>query len=232
MIALIPPAGHGARFGGEQPKHYAAHRGPTVIDHTLDRITRCPGVERTRVALAADDPGTVVRGWAQVETVIGGADRARSVLALLDAVADLPPVSWVLVHDAARPCVTVADVLRLRDAVLQSDADGGILATRVRDTVKRVDTAGHVVQTVPRDDLWGAATPQLFRLGPLRDAVHGALVDGVAVTDEASAMEWAGHRVRVVAGRDDNIKVTRPGDLSLAASILEQQADEPAGGAP
>lgn len=226
VVALIPAAGHGARFGSEYPKQYAPLHGATVLDCTLQRIRACPAVCRIVLALSADDPNLAQPPWPDVDLVVGGTDRAQSVLAMLNRLSDESGNTWVAVHDAARPCLRPDDFSALIAAVSSTSACGGILASRVRETVKRVDPANHVQATVPREDLWLAATPQLFRLDDLRAALESALEAGVPVTDEASAMEWAGHPVLVVEGQDDNIKITRPADLGLAASILEYQQHE------
>ncbi|MEM6987473.1 MAG: 2-C-methyl-D-erythritol 4-phosphate cytidylyltransferase [Pseudomonadota bacterium] len=223
IIALIPAAGLGARFNPDQPKQHVELRGATVVEQSVKRVQACSRVVRTVVALAADDPRLGEPGWAGVETLVGGSTRAETVLNMLDALSGVSPLHWVMVHDAARPCVRASDIDALIDGVLAAGSDGGILATRVRDTVKRVGADRRITQTVPRDDLWCAATPQVFRLGALREAMHAARRAEIAVTDEASAMEFAGHDIIVVEGRDDNLKITRPDDLALALSILERQ---------
>lgn len=226
IVALIPAAGIGRRVGGEQPKQYRTLADKPLLLHTLERVQSSAVVDRVVVALAPNDPHFAALGIDGIETVAGGRTRAESVLSMLDAQRDTPPDAWVLVHDAARPCVHPQDIEALVAAVTSSGLDGGLLATRVRDTVKRAHADGTVASTVPRDPLWLAATPQMFRLGGLRAALRRALAAGADVTDEASAMEWAGCTVMLVEGRDDNIKVTRPADLLLAASILEAQHRE------
>ena len=159
----------------------------------------------------------------RVQRVVGGAERPESVLRLLDALAErVPEEEWVLVHDAVRPCVRSADIDRLIDCLADHPA-GGLLGTPVRDTIKRADPAGRVEATVAREGLWHALTPQMFRLGALRQALAGALAAGVLVTDEAAAMEWAGWRPELVEGTADNLKITRPEDLALAAFYLARQ---------
>jgi 2-C-methyl-D-erythritol 4-phosphate cytidylyltransferase len=132
---------------------------------------------------------------------------------------------WVLVHDAARPCVTVEDLQHLIET-LADDPVGGLLGVPVADTVKRVDDQDRVEETVSREGLWRALTPQMFRLGSLQKALRGAAARGLHVTDDASAMELAGFRPRMVAGSEQNIKVTRPQDLELAAVYLKQQESQ------
>jgi 2-C-methyl-D-erythritol 4-phosphate cytidylyltransferase len=158
-----------------------------------------------------------------VRVTAGGSERAHSVLRALDSLAaEAADEDWVLVHDAARPCLTNEDIDKLVETV-SDDAVGGVLGVRVLDTIKHVDASGRVDSTVPRDGLWRAFTPQMFRLGPLRRALADAVDEGILVTDEASAMELGGCRPRMVEGRPDNIKVTRPADLPLAAFYLRQQ---------
>lgn len=222
--AIIPAAGVGRRFGAGIPKQYLEVAGRPLLAHVLDRLLEAHGVSAIVLATAAGDdrwcdlvppePPLPIIGAA------GGATRAESVLAALDAVAyKAGPDDWALVHDAARPCLSATDLRRLLMAVA-GDAVGGLLATPVVDTLKRADDAGRVAATVCRNGLWRALTPQMFRFGLLRDALRRALADGFEITDEASAMEHAGHCPLLVAGGAENIKVTRPADLALAETIL------------
>jgi 2-C-methyl-D-erythritol 4-phosphate cytidylyltransferase len=145
------------------------------------------------------------------------------VLNALDALAgQASPDDWVLVHDAARPCLRLGDLERLIGE-LELDPVGGLLGVAVRDTMKRADGAARVIATVDRSDLWHAYTPQMFRLGVVAAALREAIASGALVTDEAAAMERLGHRPRLVEGHGDNIKITRPEDLPLARFHLEQQ---------
>ena len=155
-----------------------------------------------------------------VKRVVGGAERANSVLNALQVI-DAEQYPWVLVHDAARPLVQQQDILQLLQRCLAAN-QGGILAFRVRDTMKRGER--YVSETVDREHLWHALTPQFFPTALLKAALRDAISQGVAVTDEASAMEWAGHNVLLVEGRSDNIKITQPADLALAAFYLEQSS--------
>jgi 2-C-methyl-D-erythritol 4-phosphate cytidylyltransferase len=225
LFAIVPAAGVGRRMGGEVPKQYLALGGQSVLEHTLARIAGQPGIVRVIVPVAAHDvrfatltlPPTCV-------AVTGGAERCHSVLAGLDALAgEAADDDWVLVHDAARPCVRGADIARMV-AELESNAVGGILAVPVRDTLKRCAADGRIEATVSRDGLWQAQTPQMFRFRLLREAIEAALAGGELVTDEAQAVERAGHVPRVVAGHGDNLKITQPEDLDLAARILAAQA--------
>jgi 2-C-methyl-D-erythritol 4-phosphate cytidylyltransferase len=155
--------------------------------------------------------------------VSGGAERCDSVINALRGLAGRADAGdWVLVHDAARPCVRLTDIDRLVEQVT-AGAEGGLLGCAVHDTMKRSDEAGIVTETVDRTGLWHAFTPQMFRHGALLDGLTRALAAGVRVTDEASAMEWAGVRPIMVAGHSDNLKITRPEDLALADYLLSRQ---------
>lgn len=204
-------------MGGEQPKQYLPLAGRSLIEHALAPLLAAPWIEGVMVVLPLHDTRFAqlpVARDPRVKTASGGATRAASVLAGLRAIAAIAGDSGsVLVHDAARPCVTRDELERLRDAS-RGDA-GGLLALPMSDTVKRAE-GEHSASTLDRRDLWRAQTPQLFRLGALRAAMEQALARGIEVTDEASAMEAAGHRPRLVRGRESNIKVTWPGDLPLA----------------
>ena len=222
--AVVPAAGSGRRMGSELPKQYLALAGRTVLEHTLARLGEVAAIARIVVALAADDRRYArLAVPARCTAASGGAERCHSVLAGLQSlVGEAAHDDWVLVHDAARPCVRVADIERLL-AELAADAVGGILAVPVRDTLKRCAPDGAITDTVSREALWQAQTPQLFRYGLLRAALEAALTHGGLVTDEAQAVEWAGATPRVVAGHGDNLKITHPEDLALAALILAAQ---------
>ena len=219
---VMPAAGHGRRMApadGARPKQYLSLAGATMIEHALapflaDR--HCLGVV---VALAAGDPlfGTLeVAVDRRVRTVLGGTERRDSVVAGLAAVAELAADDcWVLVHDAARPCLPAADLAALLAALPEATA-GALLALPVVDTLKRADAHGAVAGTVPRERLWRAQTPQAFRLARLRTA----LAAHPGATDEASAIEALGDRPQLVPGSPDNLKVTSAADLAQAARIL------------
>jgi 2-C-methyl-D-erythritol 4-phosphate cytidylyltransferase len=218
-------------MGAAMPKQYLPLRGRPLIEHTLQRLVSHPAIEGIYIALAENDPWwgrTPCSSWPKVVRVNGARERSGSVLNALHALCDVAALSdWVLVHDAARPCVRREDLDLLIDT-LTADPVGGLLAVPVHDTMKRSDSRGEVVETVPREHLWRAYTPQMFRLGFLRDALHAALEAHATVTDEASAVESAGHRPKLIEGHADNIKVTRPEDLELAAFFLEIQESEDA----
>ena len=224
FTVVVPAAGIGSRMGASCPKQYLPLAGKFLIEHTLERLLAHPRIERVVVAIAADDdffPTLPVASHPRLMTTTGGSERADSVLNGLSLVES----EWVLVHDAARPCITHQDIERQIDAGLPGD--GAIHGSRVRDTMKRSDAAGYIQKTVDRDQLWHALTPQFFRTGLLRDAIQQGQSQGLPITDEASAMELAGWRPLMVEGRADNIKVTRPEDLALAALFLSQQETNP-----
>jgi 2-C-methyl-D-erythritol 4-phosphate cytidylyltransferase len=222
---VIPAAGVGKRMGADRPKQYLSLLGKSVLEQTLACFIDHPRVAGIVVALSRDDgywPELPVSGSSRIVRAEGGAERCHSVLNALDLLqARADQRDWVLVHDAARPCLTRGDLDKLI-AELTNDEVGGILAVPVRDTMKRGDGIGHIARTEDRNDLWHALTPQMFRYGLLRNALQRALADGFVVTDEASAIEHVGLKPRLVEGRADNIKVTRPEDLALAGYFLEK----------
>jgi len=210
-------------MGGVTPKQYLPLAGRTVVETTLSVLIVHPGIAGVWVALGADDgywPDTAYASHRAVRTVVGGAERVHSVRNALEALrGEASDDDWVLVHDAARPCLRTEDLDKLL-ARLFGHAVGGVLGMPVRDTMKRTDASGLVESTVERNGLWHAFTPQMFRLGVLRDAIDSALAAGVVVTDEASAIEHLGLRPLMVEGHADNIKVTHPLDLPLAEFYL------------
>jgi len=224
--AVVPAAGVGRRMGSEIPKQYLPLNGRPVLEHSLERLLGLPLVRKAFVALSEDDNWwDAVRFAAdpRVVRVTGGAQRCHSVLNALNRLErEADPRDWVLVHDAARPCLRTADIQLLFEQ-LKDHPVGGILAGRLYDTIKRADAGQAVTETLPRDQLWRAFTPQMFRLRKLKVSLENALAVGQLVTDEASAMEWAGLKPLLVEGHGDNIKITRPQDLQLAAFFLEQQ---------
>lgn len=218
LWVVVPAAGRGARFGGEVPKQYCDVAGRTVIAHTLERLLSHPSIAGAMVVLAADDAywrdSAVTDLDKPVLTCVGGAERADSVLAGVDALPDAVRAdAFVLVHDAARPNLAHADLDRLLD-LGRADPVGAILAAPVRDTLKRAGDDGGIDRTEPRERLWRAFTPQLFRRMQLSRALRAAADAGVAITDEAMAMERQGLRPLLVEGREDNFKITTPADLA------------------
>lgn len=223
---VIPAAGVGARMAADRPKQYLQIAGRCILEHTLHCFLDHPGLLGAVVCVAVDDPfwpHLPVANDARIRRAPGGKERADSVLAGLEALVAEGANSedWVLVHDAARPNLSREDLERLLDS-LADDPVGGLLAVPARDTLKRAGSDGRVVATVDRSVIWQAYTPQMFRLGALREALAQALKEGVAVTDEASAMEWAGQPPRLIEGRADNLKVTRPEDLHYLQRIWRE----------
>lgn len=227
-FAVVPAAGIGTRFGGNQAKQYAILDGQPVIAHSLQRLLDLDEISHIALVLAAHDEQAALVSAVQnarVSRVAGGAERMDSVLAGLLSLKQARDEDWVLVHDVARPLLRPNDVRELINACAQDDV-GGLLAHDVRDTMKqsRANSAElRVEATVPRAGLMHALTPQLFRYGLLRDALLAARTDGVVVTDESAAIERLGHRPRLVLGARDNIKITYADDLALAAFYLSAQ---------
>ena len=213
-----------------RPKQYLPLLGRAILQHTLERLGHYPRLRGLVVGIAADDaywPMLAAEVPNLLGTYVGGAERAQTVLNGLRALETYAaPDDWVLVHDAARPCVRHADIDSLLAAVA-GHADGGLLALPLSDTVKRADHNGCIEETVPRTGLWRALTPQVFRFVALRDALESAMRAGVEITAEASAMEYSGARPRLVHGHADNIKITLPEDLALAELFLREQEREP-----
>ena len=219
--AVVPAAGVGKRMQADVPKQYLQLADKTVIEHTLEQLLKHPAIQSVVVCLHPDDPyfeELAISKDPRITRVDGGQERADSVLSGL---LSLPQQGWVLVHDAARPCITQQDLDSLFQLEKQGQV-GGILATPVRDTMKRAistarDTVSH---TENRDHLWHALTPQFFPTASLTKNLQDALHQGADITDEASAMEWAGDKVKLVEGSGSNIKITRPDDLALAEYYL------------
>jgi 2-C-methyl-D-erythritol 4-phosphate cytidylyltransferase len=218
---VMPAAGSGRRFGS--PKQHALLAGRTVLQTALQLFiddARCRGGS---VVHAPEDQG-VLRAQlpAHFALTVGGANRSRSVYqGLLALESRAAPSDWVLVHDAARPCLSASDLERLLEQGW-GDPVGALLAIPVADTVKRADAASpaRIERTVARDALWLAQTPQMFRYRALRAALEGAAAAERVPTDEAQAMEWAGFAAQLVQARDSNLKVTSSSDLALAEAIL------------
>jgi 2-C-methyl-D-erythritol 4-phosphate cytidylyltransferase len=221
LFGLIPAAGQGARLGGETPKQYLDIRGEPLLAHAARALLSHPAIEVAFVVLSSDDERYATHHWSAFGDRVaplwcGGPTRRDSVLNGLVAMANVvDPDDWVLVHDAARPCLARADVERLI-AEVGDDENGGILAVPLADTLKRADDKERIVSTEPRERLWLAQTPQMFRHGTLLRALGGA----TDATDEASAVEALGLRPRLVAGSVRNLKVTYSGDVAVAAALL------------
>ena len=224
--AVIPAAGTGARMQSDLPKQYLPISGRCVIEYSLETFCTHPQIAGVVIALASGDKlwkGLSFAGHSKIRTTLGGKERCHSVLNCLYALSSMAGAEdWVLVHDAARPCINGEDIDQII-AALRDHPVGGLLALPVRDTMKRADNSQDgqlVTETVNRQGLWHALTPQMFRLGPLTRALEEAIQKGQMVTDESQAMEHAGFRPRLVEGRAENIKVTRPSDLKLAELYL------------
>lgn len=233
--AVIPAAGVGKRMGGSIPKQYLSIQQQSIIELTLNKLLSLSCIEGVVVAISSSDtlwPSIARRYAHRVHTVEGGRERCDSVLnalAYLNNKALVNPSAnpqhfedtWVMVHDAVRPCVHVKNIEAL---ILQTHEQrcGGILAKPVADTLKRV-SQGEIETTVDRTALWCAHTPQLFPLAQLHQALEACSEKGLAVTDEASSIEQLGGRVVIVQDRADNIKITHPDDLRLASLILQAE---------
>ena len=199
------------------------------MQHSLDALLRHPDICGAVIALAAED-----RHWRKIDRlygkpvleVVGGRERTHSVISALRGLTPYAAADdWVLVHDAARCCVQSANIDELISA-LKNDEVGGILAVPASDTLKQVNSELHIAATLDRQTVWQAQTPQMFRYGLLREALQQAQDHERAVTDEASALELAGYRPKVIMGRHDNIKITHREDLAIAAAILKQQGKQ------
>jgi 2-C-methyl-D-erythritol 4-phosphate cytidylyltransferase len=231
FYALIPAAGSGSRMGGETPKQYLPLNSIPLIAHALIVLAREPRIAKLFVVIAPNDTwwdGYEWAGWEDRLQVLrcGGASRAETVLNGLQAMAtECAAEDWVLVHDAARPCLPAESLSLLLD-VVADDAVGGLLAVPVADTLKRAvagdAAAARAEATVPRAGLWQAQTPQMFRHGTLSEALREA---GSDMTDEASAVEQLGLQPRLVESDSRNLKVTYSQDLRLAGLILEHLHD-------
>jgi 2-C-methyl-D-erythritol 4-phosphate cytidylyltransferase len=226
--AIVPAAGIGKRMQSTVPKQYLPLNGRPVLEHTINALLKNKNISGLVIALQEADSG-----WSQLDidsskpiiTAKGGAERADSVLNALDELSrykGFDSGDWVMVHDAVRPCLRQQDIDKLIAEI--SDSNGGLLALPVRDTMKRQHaTVETVSETVDRDCLWHALTPQYFPAITLQTALQNAIQNDQLITDESSAMELAGFSPRLVQGSEDNIKITRPDDLSLAALYLQAQ---------
>lgn len=222
---VVPAAGVGARMGAICPKQYLLLAGKTVIETTLECLLALPDIAGIYLVLSEEDSYWKELPLAQdprIRCVVGGAERCNSVLNALDVLqTQASPNDWVLVHDAARPCIHIKSIQHLIDAVKDHPV-GGILGVPVSDTLKQVADSS-INSTIDRRLLWQAQTPQIFRLGLLQECLQRALAEEKLITDESSAIEIYGYRPLMVQGRSDNIKITRPEDLAVAALILQQQ---------
>jgi 2-C-methyl-D-erythritol 4-phosphate cytidylyltransferase len=241
---IVPGGGKGKRMGADIPKQYLMIAGKTVAEHTLEKLCRVPQIREVIVAVAEDDsawPALLARLSGKssgkpseksperppekIRRACAGKERVHSVLNALNAIADRAGADdWVMVHDIARPCVHPDDIARLIGQ-LQGNPWGGLLAAPVTDTLKRAAVDFSVAETIKRENVWRAFTPQMFRYGILIRAIESALAKGLIVTDESSAIEHIGGTVSLIEGRTDNIKITRPEDLLLAEFFLSHQGN-------
>jgi len=223
---IVPAAGVGKRMQADRPKQYLPLNGMTVIEHTLSRLLQVEQLTAVVVAISKEDPywpTLALAKNARILTAAGGKERADSVLSALQSIADKASEDdWVLVHDAARPCITRSDVEHMIND-LSKHPVGGILGQASHDTLKAVDEDLSITHTVDRRTIWRAFTPQMFRYGELKKALQEAASKGWIVTDDASALELQDKQPKMIDGRSDNIKITRPEDLALAQFYLEQQ---------
>ncbi len=223
--ALIPAAGRSVRFGGTMLKQYTHLMGQAVMAYSIAAVRKHPAVKRVTVALAPDDgiyDDLIRPAYPDVTTVTGGESRAQTVMNGLRFIRETDPAcEWVLVHDAARPCLSVSSLDALLTRGLASDS-GAILAVPVSDTLKLADENGFIASTVDRTRFWSAQTPQLFRIDPLFTNLESILAAGLTPTDEAAAMERAGVYPLLVKGSSSNIKITGSEDLALAEFILRK----------
>ncbi len=225
--ALIPAAGQSVRFGGTTMKQYAHLLGLPVMAHSISAVLNHPAVSHVTVALAVDDgiyDDLVRPGYPEVTTVAGGDSRAQTVMNGLRFIIQInPDCEWVLVHDAARPCLSSSSLHDLLELGLSS-ASGAILAVPVSDTLKLADDNDCIEHTIDRSGIWAAQTPQLFPLRQLALNLESTLSRGQQPTDEAGVMESAGLHPLLVQGASTNIKITGSEDLALAEFILNKQS--------
>jgi len=237
---IIPAAGIGARLGSEKPKQYLSLMDKAVIEHSLDCFLTDERIEKIFVALNSEDQywNTLsVSNHPKIIVVGGGEDRHLSVFNGLKVLKETAESDdWVIVHDAARPCVTASDIDQLIEKT-RNHPIGGVLGAPVSDTLKHIEypeispeknadkSLPVVVKTVDRSTTWAAYTPQIFRFNVLYDALRTLVKAGTSVTDESSAIEYAGYQPLMIEGRRDNLKITVPGDLEMAEKIKINQSE-------
>ncbi len=229
FVVIVPASGVGKRMLANCPKQYLTINNTSILTHTVSRLLSHPLINQVVLALGKDDQYFAESELASNPKVIrveGGKERVNSVLNALVSI-DEKQNPWVLVHDAARPCVTHQDIDKLISQCISDDC-GGLLASPVRDTMKRGyldnNDSSKVNKTVERTQLWHALTPQMYKTAELRDAINRALSLDLAITDESSAIEYAGLASTLVNGSSENIKITHPDDLALAEFFLNKQA--------
>lgn len=223
VAAVVPAAGVGKRMKAAIPKQYLPLVGKTVLEHTLTRLDEMPFVSCIVISLGEQDEwwsGLELKLSKPLYRVNGGAERVHSVANAVENVVSESRSDWILVHDAARPCVQQKDVERL---LLEASGHtcGGILGVPVRDTMKQMNADGEIDRTLDRSKMWHALTPQLFKSELLHQALQSGLQYPEQITDEASALEAMGYHPLLVEGSADNLKITRPEDLALAEFYLK-----------
>jgi len=227
--AVVPAAGSGRRMAAEVPKQYLKLNGVPILEHTLRALLACPDIRGVVVVLdPSDRRADAIPSLSdpRVTTASGGAERADSVLAGLEAItAEAGLKDWVLVHDAARPCLSVTTLRALITSCL-SEGVGAVMAQASVDTLKHVSDDNRVVETLDRKVIWRAQTPQMFKLTELTSALSSAIASEAAITDESMAMELAGYPVSILEGPSTNIKITVPADLEIAEIILRRLSRE------
>ena len=224
---VVPAAGVGSRMQSDIPKQYIDLRGKPILEHTLEHLLKVDLIEELVLVVAVEDDrwqGLPATENERIMLAHGGEERFNSVLNGLHALAAMASDDdWVLVHDVARPLVRKDDVEKLIQACTEKNC-GGILAIPVSDTLKKSDENNLVYSTVDRNNVWSALTPQLFHFGKLKTALENCIGQKLEITDEASAIEFAGEEVILVQGSRLNIKITEPEDLLLAEAILEKES--------
>ena len=226
LVVVVPAAGVGKRMQSDCPKQYMQINNKAVIEHTVERLLSHPSIDHVVIALGKEDGyfgELAIAKNSRVKTVVGGAERVDSVLAGLESI-DAEQFPWALVHDAARPCLSIADLNNLIEFCLAKN-EGGILAYPVKDTMKRTLSNGVIEHTVARKNLWHALTPQMYKTSELIKSIRSGQQDLVDITDESSAIEAHGLPSHVVAASPNNIKITQPEDLAFAEFILAQQSE-------
>jgi len=223
---VIPAAGSGKRMATDVPKQYLKINGITILDHSINQFIEIPEIERIIVVLAENDSfwsGSTLANHNKIETTTGGKERYHTVLNGLKHISSTADDDdWVLVHDAARPCVRKSDINNLIKELRFHDV-GGLLALPAKDTMKRAGKNNEIVSTVDRNDLWHALTPQMFKFSDLQRSLKKMIEDGIDVTDEAYAIESLGLKPKLVPGHPANIKVTHENDIALATLFLNEQ---------
>lgn len=225
---IVPAAGVGSRMKADRPKQYLLLDGKTILEHTIEQLLAFPVIDKVIVAISETDPyfdELPISKDKRVIRVSGGLERADSVLSGLVYLKEHQPSEWVMVHDAARPCIRHSDIEKLITEVI-SHHIGGILASPVRDTMKQANQESTIETTIDRSVLWHALTPQLFTTELLYSALKTGLEKGLSITDESSAIELMGYQPKLVHGRADNLKVTQPEDLDLAEFYLQKMKKE------